>query len=152
MQREAYLPLTVPDESLRPSIWEQRLMWFPLIGWITAGFLQYARVHRATRQAESQLRLRDHFPSEEWALAGQDAKLAENIARALVAELPWPNHNFLPSDRLAILLLDGDGMGYLIAASVIEKVVGVKISFRWVSFSSNFFDLINHVSGSPAAA
>lgn len=130
------MPLTAPDPSFCPdTVWYKRLLLLP----------GYRRYRYQARQIELQLSERTNFPTEDWESEGLDLRLAEDVAKAIISRIPWPNHYFLPSDPLSIILLDPDGMGIFEASYAIQKELGFEIDLKAVPASGNFRDLVKHV-------
>src|SRR6185312_225011 len=142
MHREKPSSLSLSEPALlRPGPWENQLIWFPIIGWAIGGYLQFSRIDRAILDMHRQLKRREHFPSEEWSAVGVEPTEAERVARAVAGGVASPNHHFLPDDSLMLLLLDEEGLGFLVALFAIEKELGVVIRPGEFSVEGTFRDL-----------
>lgn len=122
-------------------------MWFPIVGWAIGGFLQYGRIGRAQADVSDQLKLREHFPTEAWRLVGVEPADAEKVARPVAARLALPNHHFLPSDPLFLLLLDEEGMGFFEAEFALLQELGVDLRLESLPLEVTFQDFVACVCG-----
>ncbi len=146
MQAEVLSPLSLDEEALLCSgIWENRLGWFPVVGWLIAGLMQAGRLERAILAVHDQLERRDCFPTEAWDDVGVASADAERVALAIADRLALPNHHFLPEDPLRLLLLDIDSLGYLEAKFAIGEELGVEVEISERLFHSTFGDFVRHV-------
>jgi hypothetical protein len=145
------VPLFLDDEDLlQPRRIERWLVWFPIMGWIIGGFLQYCRIGRAERQIDSQLGSRPRFPVEAWIEAGINPSDAERIALIVWKTLGWPNHAFLPADPLHLLLLDSEGLGLVLVIGEIEIDSSRKIPLESLSESMETFgDFVGWLLAGP---
>lgn len=136
-----------PDASLcEKSVRHKRFERVPIIGWLMMSDAHYERFFCLARQVASQLEQRTAFPILDWRVESQDAELAENISKAIAERLHWPNHYLLPTDPLAILLIDPDGMGIFEASFEIKKERGVAINLKAISPAGELRDLVEHVT------
>jgi hypothetical protein len=100
--RTNYLPLSRPDDR---RVRKSRVGFLDFLRQKISDLLE-SRMSDARLSLESQLRQRDHFPEEEWALEGRSTVDVLPFLLCIRQAMDWPNHNFLPADDLSLLLTD----------------------------------------------